>query len=228
MLLALAAMAWLLSACTPGSASTRPAGASASPGQAPAVFTLSAIRARQVSTVVRMIDAYNLGRIDEVLSLLDDSVVWTDCDYKAIALVALGGKTQVAPYLKLRFADHDQYEIESVWNQNPGADGALTVGLDYSRRASDSLRALGFSNGIRPSLASKVVFDSTGSRITRFANGPYGGSAETCRAQWIASGAAEGYVWCSGGIVSPKRVITASSPWRTLIEQMNSHSKLPS
>lgn len=190
-LFAVAAAVYLLVACVPGSApaskatsSSFPAGssatASASP-EKPGVFTLSAIRARQVSTVVRMIDAYNAGRLDEVVPLLDDGISWSDCDYKMVALVALVGKTQVFSYLRQRFADHDQLTIANIWNQNPGADGAQTVGVDFSRRVSDTIRALGLPNGVRPTLASKVIFDSTGDRIKAFANGPYGGSTDACR-----------------------------------------------
>jgi len=193
LLLVVSAIACLLSACTPGSTSThesgvtpspslpdRGASASASPDQGGG-FTLSAIRARQVSTVVRMIDAYDAGRLDDLLLLLDDGIGWSDCDYKTVALVDLVGRAQVVTYLRQRFADHDRFEIASVWNQNPGADGALTVGVDFSLRASDTIRALGFPNGIRPAFASKVIFDSTGGRITAFANGPYGGSTDSCR-----------------------------------------------
>jgi len=192
-LFAVAVTACLLVACMPGSA-TAPASeatssppspgtsasASASPEQ-PGVFTLSAFRARQVSTVVRMIDAYNAGRLDEVMPLLDDGISWSDCDYKAVAIVALVGRTPVVSYLRGRFADHDQFTMANVWNQNPGADGAQTVGVDFSRRMSDTIRALGFPSGIRPALASKVIFDSRGDRITGFANGPGGGSTDVCR-----------------------------------------------
>lgn len=190
-LFAVAAMACLLGACVPGSAngpasrttSSPPGGstsASASPEQ-PGVFTLSAIRARQVSTVVRIIDAYNAGRLADVMPLLDDGIAWSDCDYKAAALVVLAGRRQVVDYLRQRFANHDQFTMASVWNQNPGPDGADTVGVDFRRRMSDTIRALGFPNGIRPALAAKVILDSMGDRITRFANGPGGGSSEVCR-----------------------------------------------
>jgi hypothetical protein len=192
-LFAVAATACLLVACVPGSATAPTSGATSSPPppgtspsasaslETPGVFTLSAIRARQVSTVVRMIDAYNAGRLDEVMPLLDDGINWSDCDYRTVALVALIGKTQVVSYLRQRLADHDQFTIADVWNQNPGPDGAQTVGVDYRRRSSDTIRALGFPDGIRPALATKVIFDSTGDGITRFANGPGGGSTEVCR-----------------------------------------------
>jgi hypothetical protein len=192
-LFAVAATGCLLVACTPSSANALSSGATSSPRppglsasasaspEPPGVFTLSAIRARQVSTVVRIIDAYNAGRLDDVMPLLDDGITWTDCDYKAVALVALVGKTQVVDYVRRRFANHDQFTIANVWNQNPGPDGADTVGVDFSRRMSDTIRALGFPTGIRPALAAKVIFDSTGGRITRFANGPGGGSTDVYR-----------------------------------------------
>ena len=128
-----------------------------------------------------MIDAYNSGRLDQIQPLLEDGISWSDCDYKTVALVALVGKTQVVGYLRQRFADHDQFTVADVWNQNPDADGAQTVAVDYSRRSSDTIRALGFPGGIRPTLATKVIFDSTGDRIRGFSNGPGGGSTEVCR-----------------------------------------------
>jgi hypothetical protein len=143
---------------------------------------LAAVRARQVSTVVRMVDAYNAGRLDQLLPLLEDGVGWTDCDYKVGALVTLTGKAEVTSYLRQRFADRDQLDIGTVFNQNPDpASSDLTAGVEFSRRSSDTLRAMGFTAGIKPTLVAKVIFDFTGSRIATFANGPFGGSIEACR-----------------------------------------------
>jgi len=72
--------------------------------------------------------------------------------------------------------------LESVRNENPDpSTGAHVVAVAYARRTSDTLRALGFPNGINPQAATKVVFTATDDRIRAFANGPFGGPSELCR-----------------------------------------------
>ena len=58
------------------------------------------------------------------------------------------------------------------------SSGSHVVAVSYARRTSDSLRALGFRDGIAPHVATKVVFTTTDDRIRAFANG---GSEELCR-----------------------------------------------
>ncbi len=154
----------------------------AAPELRPDVFSLSARKARQVATVLSLLDAYNRGSLDQVLALLDDGIGWSDCNYSSILVVNLTGKSEVATYLQQRFADHDRLEIGTIFNHNPEPEtGGRALGIQYVRRTSDTLRALGFPNGISPDLASKVVFTDRDDRIVAFANGPFGGPRELCR-----------------------------------------------
>jgi hypothetical protein len=148
----------------------------------PDVFSLSTKKARQVATALSLLDAYNRGSLDQVLALLDDGIGWSDCNYRTISVVNLTGKSEVAMYLEQRFADHDRLEIGTILNHNPDPEtSGRALGIQYLRRSSDTLRALGFPSGIRPNGASKVVFTDTADRIVAFANGPFGGPRELCR-----------------------------------------------
>ncbi len=165
----------------PGAIS-RPRDVSAASEPRPDVFSLSAKKARQVATAVDLLDAYNRGSLNQVLALLDDGIGWSDCNYRSILVVNLTGKSDVARYLQLRFADHDRFEIGTIFNHNPDPEtGARGLGIQYLRRTSDELRSLGFPSGIRPALASKVVFTDSDDHIVAFANGPFGGPRELCR-----------------------------------------------
>jgi hypothetical protein len=87
----------------------------------------------------------------------------------------------VERWLNQRFADRDYLQVGRVYNENPETPtGGL--GVEFSRRTSKTLRALGFPNGIKPQLSAKVRLTSVGvSRIAVFANGPVGGSQDSCR-----------------------------------------------
>lgn len=147
---------------------------------------LSLSQAQNVTTLTELIRAYNAGHLDDVLALLDEKVVWSDCDYQNIKVVNLVGKGKVAEWLKERFVDHDFLEIGTIQtatmeiqDRDPVTKDA--VGVDYQYRTSDTLKNLGFPKGIKPQLASKVIFTATHDHVLRFANGPYGGSVEACR-----------------------------------------------
>src|SRR5262249_53774551 len=145
---------------------------------------LSLSQAQNVTTVIELMRAYNAGQLDDVLALLDDKVGWSDCDFQNISVVNLLGKTKVSDWLQKRFADHDflaiaTIELPSTENQDPVTKDV--VGVAYRYRTSDTLKNLGFPKGIKPPLASKIVFTPTHDRVLGFANGPYGGSAEFCR-----------------------------------------------
>lgn len=130
------------------------------------------------ATLSSLFRAYNAGRLDEVLALVDDEVVWGDCDYREVKAVGLTGKARLAEWLRRAFADHDHLEVFLI----EIAPGAPPVGaVTYSRRTSDTLRALGFPNGITPRFGTKVVLTPTADRVITFANGPTGGPHELCR-----------------------------------------------
>lgn len=134
-----------------------------------------------VATLVAFLDAFNAGSVDAALALLTPDVVLSDCDYRTGSSRNVSDTAGARQWLQGRAADHDQLVLESVENSNPDpTTGSHVVAVSYARRTSDTLRALGFPNGIKPSLASKVVFTATDDRIRAFANGS-AGSSQFCR-----------------------------------------------
>ena len=135
-----------------------------------------------VATLVAFLDAYNAGRVDAALALMAEDAGISDCDYRAIHVVSADGRDAMRQWLRDRAADHDQLVVDYIFNENPEpTSGSHVIGVVYARRTSDTLRALGFPNGIDPSTASKVVFTATDDRIRSFANGPFGGDQQACR-----------------------------------------------
>lgn len=166
------------SASTPAAPAT-PAVGSAGPAPAPTPVTFrnSAPQARRVATVVTFIDAYNGARLDAALALLTTDVSLSDCDYRTASTVSLSGTDAVRQWLTDRAADRDQLVLESIVNENPDPT-ARVVAVSYAKRTSDTLRSLGFSNGVTPRIATKVVFTMSDDRIRAFQNG---GNSELCR-----------------------------------------------
>ncbi len=186
------ALAMILVTCTTGGSPSSAKKSEPSPGGVPTasmlvklqpdVFVLSAKKARLVSVVLSLFDAYNRGSLEDALAVLDARISWSDCNYKLTAIVDLKGKSEVAKYLQQRFADHDQFEIASIENFNPEPESSSrALGISYLRRSSDTLRSLGFRSGIKPAAATKVVFADPADQILAFGNGPVGASAELCR-----------------------------------------------
>jgi len=96
-----------------------------------------------------------------------------DCDYRRESYVRLVGRAAVAKWLRERIRDHDRLTMRRL--TLIGSRGAK---VEYSRRASNTLAALGFRDGITTGLTTKVGFTTAGRpRITRFANA--GGTACT-------------------------------------------------
>jgi hypothetical protein len=125
-----------------------------------------------VGTLVAFLDAYNAGRVDAALALLTSEVSTSDCDYRAARVTFANGSEAVRQWLRDRAGNHDQLVLQSVRNENPDpSSGSHVVGVAYARRTSDTLRSLGFANGVEPQAATKVVFTSSDDRIRTFANG---------------------------------------------------------
>jgi hypothetical protein len=149
---------------------------------APVPYELTPVQAEQVRLTVEFVNAFNAHRLRPAVAVLAPNALGSDCDYRRVRAGRFFGKAQIAAWLRWRFADRDHLDVARIFNENPeGADQA--VGLDYRRRTSHTLRALGFPHGIKPQLGSKVVFTlgRRPLRIARFANGPVGGSADLCR-----------------------------------------------
>lgn len=148
----------------------------------PLTFHNSAAQARMVATVVAFLDAYNAGRVEAALALMTEDASVSDCDYRTASGVSARRTDEIGQWLRDRAADHDQLFLESILNENPEPSTAPhVVAVSYAKRTSDILRTLGFPNGVRPHLATKVVFSTSDDRIRTFANGPGGGASDQCR-----------------------------------------------
>jgi hypothetical protein len=135
---------------------------------------IDAAAARRVATVLKLVDAYNAADISGVQALLAPEVGWTDC--AGDRFVSINSefsrprplpKAETVPYLQARFADHDRLEIAKI--TTAPCNGGDCVGIRFARRSNDSLRALGFPNGIVWPLTNKTVFDANG-LVRAFAN----------------------------------------------------------
>jgi len=132
------------------------------------------------ATVDRFLDAFNAGDVARAMSLVTDDVLGSDCDYRTGSIVLISGPDPFAAWLRERAADHDRLvrgDFQVV------QDGAPVLGMPVINRTSDTLRALGFAQGIRQQIAAKVILSSDWSKIRAFANGPGGGDADSCRAR---------------------------------------------
>jgi hypothetical protein len=144
----------------------------------PGVFTVNAQQAAQVTAVVEFVRAYNGARLRSALAVLIAQPSGSDCDYRRKRPFQFQGRTATVRWLRARFRDRDRLTLARVYNENPS--GGPAVGVEFSRRTSNTLRALGFRNGIRPKVAAKVIFSGSG-RIRNFAFGPVGGDPQLCR-----------------------------------------------
>jgi hypothetical protein len=159
-------------------------GASSSAQQAtPVTFSLSARQASEVSVVVRFVGAFNARQLRAVLALLTRDADVSDCDFRRVTATEARGRVAITAWLRQRFRDRDQLTVERIWNENP-AEPSGVVSVDWAKRKSKTLSSLGFPAGIKPQLSAKVIFTTaTPVRISRFANGPSGGSPTVCRPQ---------------------------------------------
>jgi hypothetical protein len=91
-----------------------------------------------------------------------------DCDYRTGRSVAFAGSAEVARWLRQRAADHDRLTIASIRLIGPRPSGAA---IYYSLRTSDSIKARGYPEGLKPNIATKAIFAARGPvRLTTFAN----------------------------------------------------------
>jgi hypothetical protein len=141
---------------------------------------LNAAQARGAATVVGFLDAYNAGRLEAALALMADRFVWSDCDYGKGSVVNGVGKESATAWLRERFADHDQLTLAGFYFGVPNEVGMFAVAVSYQRRTSDTLRSLGFPDGITPLVATKAGVTKDGDRLLVFANGPSGGPQDPC------------------------------------------------
>ncbi len=150
-----------------------------------ATFSLTSTQAEEVSAVVEFNRAFNTQRLSDGLRIFAPDASVSDCDYKRMRGVEFRGQRDVAHWLRERFADHDHLIIKEIRNENELQPVGVVV-VEYVRRANDTLRALGFSAGIVPPIAAKVVFGigykvGRAVRIKAFALGPGQGNPVICR-----------------------------------------------
>jgi hypothetical protein len=108
-------------------------------------------------------------------------VAVSDCDYRRGKSLSYRGRRAVAAWLRHGIADRDRLTMSRIrlLTTDPPSTYDRGAAVEYSLRTSNTLRALGFSRGIRPQLASKIGFTTHGPvRITGFANA---GNDPLCR-----------------------------------------------
>src|SRR5438477_4175840 len=131
---------------SPAPAAASPTATTAAAAASALTFAVGAPQARMVATLIAFLDASNAGRVDAALALLTDDVGISDCGYRPIRLITATGTAAARQWLTERAADHDQLVLESIRNENPDpTSGSHVVAASYSRRSSDTLRALGFA-----------------------------------------------------------------------------------
>jgi hypothetical protein len=135
-----------------------------------AVFSVDRQQATQVAAIVDFVHAWNTRQLAKALALLAPNASLSDCDYRTHRAVSLKGKTQIASWLRKRFADDDALTIGRIWNESPAQD--RVAGVTYDRRKSKL-----FPSGMIPNASTKVIFASD-SRILAFANGPFGATPD--------------------------------------------------
>jgi hypothetical protein len=91
-----------------------------------------------------------------------------DCDFSRGRTVAYYRRAGVARWLRERTADHDRLTIRSIRLLGTQPAGAA---IAYTRRSSDTLKALGLADGIQPPNETKLGLTTLGPvRFTFFTN----------------------------------------------------------
>jgi hypothetical protein len=183
---ALVAAAAFVVACAQGAPTETPqlpspptAAVASQSADATTTSSLNLSQARGEATVVAFLNAYNAGDFAGAFASLSQSVVVTDCDYRTGGAIRWDGKDQAANWLRERIEDHDGLVLQSLQPGVPNEAGSFAMALSYERRTSDTLRALGFPNGITPQLATKAILSPDGQHMDAFINGS--DSTAACR-----------------------------------------------
>lgn len=176
------AISLVLASSVVGCSSDTPGGGTGGELSGVTIVTALASDAPRVALVERFIAAIDRGDRSAVLALMIDDPIVSDCDYANVAVVEVRGRDKVSAWIDGRVADHDRFTVERIENGNTDASSAA-IGVVFARRTSDSLRALGFADGVRPQSETKIRFSGSGNdlRIETFANGPGGGPSKLCK-----------------------------------------------
>jgi hypothetical protein len=123
--------------------------------------------------VLAFINAFNAGRLDEAADLLDDDAGASDCNWDTRTDIDIprggGNKDKVVEWLRQRLADHDQLIVSRILQ---GSDSPNAFGVHFVRRTSDTLRRLGFPDGLNNIGPAKVILTFDYKHILNFALGP--------------------------------------------------------
>lgn len=131
---------------------------------APTTFSVSRLQAEEIAAVVGFVRAYNGRNLNAALSYFatkrpqgQTRITVTDCDYRRQRTVVYVLRTGAVQWLKQRFADRDRLTLRRIYDENPEQLVGV-VAVEYARRTSDTLRRLGFPNGIVPQVGQKLPF----------------------------------------------------------------------
>lgn len=141
--------------------------------------------------VLSFFNALDAGQMDAALAQLADDAQIGDCDLLKNQPVVFGGKegtlgwvqsdASVNEWLRERIADNEQFILRKIWVGDPSNGYTRdAVGVDLARRTNDSLRRIGYPNGITKNLGAKVILTADHKRIMTIALGPGFDSNMTC------------------------------------------------
>jgi hypothetical protein len=122
-----------------------------------------------VIVILDFFNALNAGNFDDAVARLDDGIGISDCDFQALKNISFAGKLESAQWLRARIADHERFFVNDVLG---GGLSPSVWGVEFDRRTSDTLRRLGFPNGIRNQISAKVILTSDLKQLDRLALGP--------------------------------------------------------
>jgi hypothetical protein len=132
---------------------------------APTPFNEGAVH--YVDTVRAFVAAYNAGRYDEAIALIDERILFSgDCDYDGRKIYLISDHESATYWLRARIADHDRIDIVRFVDV---PDGESTVGVEIVR-TSDTIRSGAYPGGsVRPRVPLYVRFSADGLRILQLA-----------------------------------------------------------
>jgi predicted lipid-binding transport protein (Tim44 family) len=176
---------------TPSAPSARPSSAgTSSPGPAQSAiastatpspsseaFRVNADEAAAISTVERFIQSINAGDVNGAATLVAQDAGVSDCDYIHRTVALFNGKPSVMQWLAARIAEHDQFAIGSIFNENDVF--TPVVGVEFANRSNDTLTRLGSPSGVVPAEVAKVVLTPDMTQIRGFLFGPGGADPRT-------------------------------------------------
>jgi hypothetical protein len=136
----------------------------------PITPTIDAANTEGALLVLAFINAYNAGQLAEAVDLLDKDAGASDCNWETRTDIDIprnaGNKDKVAEWLRQRIADHDLLVVSRI------VGNEQVFGVHFARRTSDTLRRLGFPDGLTNSNPAKVILTDDRKRLLGIALGP--------------------------------------------------------